>query len=271
MNILSFDVGIKNLAYCQFFIYEKKYEISQWGVINLVDTKKNCLEQKKNGKICNKNAKFFKKNKYYCKIHAKNKKYKIPSNELKPGAIKKLTSSQIKKKCKEFGIKYEKKILKKKILLLLEKYIDVNYLSFVNTVNAKDISIVSLGITIKQKFDALFNNIKLDHIIIENQISPIANRMKTIQGMIIQHFIEKNFTNIKQISAFNKLKEFLGEHQKTTYNQRKKLGIQSCSNIICNNQYFNKWDQFFLTHKKKDDLADSFLQGWWYLKNLNII
>ena len=60
-----------------------------------------------------------------------------------------------------------------------------------NTVNANKISIVSLGIKIKENFDKLFNDINLDHIIIENQISPIANRMKTIPGMIIQHFIEK--------------------------------------------------------------------------------
>ena len=271
MNILSFDVGIKNLAYCLLFVHNKKYEISQWGIINLADTKKTCKELKKNGKICNKNAKFFKKEKFYCKIHAKNKNYKIPSNNLKPGAIKKLTSSKIKELCKEFTIKHEKKILKKDLCLLLEKYIDANYLSFINTVNANKISIVSLGIRIKQNFDNLFNGIKLDHIIIENQISPIANRMKTIQGMIIQHFIEKKFYNIKQISASNKLKEFLGEHQKTTYNQRKKIGIETCSKIICTNKYFNKWDNFFLNHKKKDDLADCFLQGWWYLKTLNII
>ena len=106
MNILSFDVGIKNLAYCLLFIHDKKYEISQWGIINLVENKKICKAPKNNGKICNKNAKFFKKDKYYCKIHAKNKNYNIPSNDLKPGAIKKLTVSQLKKKCKEFGIKH---------------------------------------------------------------------------------------------------------------------------------------------------------------------
>ena len=251
MNILSFDVGIKNLAYCLIFVHEKKYEISQWGIVNLIETKKICEELKKNGKKCNKNAKFFKKQKYYCKIHAKNNDHKIPSNNLKPGAIKKLTSSQIKQLCKNFGIKHEKKILKKNLLILLEKYIDANYLSFINTVNANKISIVSLGIKIKENFDKLFNDINLDHIIIENQISPIANRMKTIQGMIIQHFIEKKFYNIKQISASNKLKEFLGEHQKTTYNQRKKIGIESCSKIICNDKYFNKWDKFFFNHKKK--------------------
>ena len=37
---------------------------------------------------------------------------------------------------------------------------------------------------------------------------PIANRMKTIQGMIAQYFIDKNVKLIKFISASNKLKNF---------------------------------------------------------------
>jgi hypothetical protein len=28
-----------------------------------------------------------------------------------------------------------------------------------------------------------------------------------------------------------------------------------------------KWIDFFHTHSKKDDLADCFLQGIWYIKN----
>ena len=29
----------------------------------------------------------------------------------------------------------------------------------------------------------------------------------------------------------------------------------------------NCWIEHFNTHKKKDDLADSFLQGLWFIKN----
>ena len=36
----------------------------------------------------------------------------------------------------------------------------------------------------KRIFDTLKNLDTLTHIIIENQISPIANRMKTIQGLV---------------------------------------------------------------------------------------
>jgi len=271
MNILSIDVGIKNLAFCLFFVHKKKYEINQWEVIDLSDSNKKCKEKKKNNDICNKNAKFFKNNKFYCKIHAKNKKYKIPKNKMKIPIVKRLIFNDLKKLSSELKIDFDKKIKKKELLSLVLKELEENYFSFFNSTNSNKINIVTLGIKIKEKFDNLLKDITLHHIIIENQISPIANRMKTLQGMIIQHFIENGYSNIKEISAANKLKEFLGEHQKTSYNERKKIGIENCKNIICTNDYFNKWDKFFLSHKKKDDLADCFLQGWWYLKNQQFI
>ena len=57
----------------------------------------------------------------------------------------------------------------------------------------------------------------IDLILIENQIGPLALRMKMLQGMITQYFIQNNITNIIFVNASNKLKEFLGN---------KKLRIQ---------------------------------------------
>ena len=50
---------------------------------------------------------------------------------------------------------------------------------------------------------------KIDRIIIENQIGPLALRMKMMQGMITQHFIENNLEKIELVNASNKLKDFL--------------------------------------------------------------
>ena len=49
----------------------------------------------------------------------------------------------------------------------------------------------------------------ITHVVIENQLSPIANRMKTIQGMLAQYFImiDENI-DIQFISSSNKLKQF---------------------------------------------------------------
>jgi DNA helicase TIP49 (TBP-interacting protein) len=42
-------------------------------------------------------------------------------------------------------------------------------------------------------------------------------------------------------------------------------GIAKCLEILTNDYRFNKELTYFTTHKKKDDLSDSFLQGLWYI------
>ena len=92
--------------------------------------------------------------------------------------------------------------------------------------------------------------------------------MNCIQGMISQYFIMKNMNNIKFISAANKLKPFIG-NKKTTYSERKKTGVEITQKLLLmkddnNIEMFNK-------HKKKDDLADCFLQGiWYFIENCNL-
>jgi len=127
-----------------------------------------------------------------------------------------------------------------------------------------------VGIIIKEKLDILDLS-DIDTILIENQISPIANRMNSIQGMLTQYFIMKNIRNIQYISATNKLKLFT--NAKTTYNERKKLCINITTNILekknCTN--YMHWLDKFNNNKKQDDLADCFLQGLWYLNSVNLI
>ena len=47
-------------------------------------------------------------------------------------------------------------------------------------------------------------------------------------------------------------------------------GVSYCSRILTKNEFLNQWITSLDT-KKKDDLADCFLQGLWYLKQKNII
>jgi len=152
----------------------------------------------------------------------------------------------------------------------------------------------NIGLNIKTKFNKLFETEgKIDYVIIEDQISPIATRMKTIQGMIVQYFIMSNVEvdHIEFISAANKLKDFgtsINHHQnnvelenpeksdksdktdkldKTKYSDRKKMGIAKCLEIITNDFRFNEHVNYFSKHKKKDDLSDSFLQGLWFISH----
>ena len=269
MKILSIDVGMKNLAYCLFNIHDDlEYNIEKWDVIDLCKEKIHmCGEKNKNGKSCKKKAKFFKNDKYYCKICAKNKKFKIPTPEFKKQKIKKLKFTPLKDfATNKLNMKYEKKIKKTELFDLVIENIDINYFNFIEKIQTKDFNLVTYGRNLKEEFEKLLNNITIDCVIVENQIGPLALRMKTLQGMIMQHFIEKGVPLVEEISASNKLKEFLG-NKKTTYAERKKAGISITKKIISETNTLHKWTELFTKHKKQDDLADSFLQGRWYLKN----
>ena len=127
-------------------------------------------------------------------------------------------------------------------------------------------NLVSYGRSMKDLFNEELKDINIDIVCIENQIGPLALRMKTLQGMIMQHFIEKNIPLVEEVSATNKLKEFL-DLKKTTYSQRKKISVEETKKLLSKNNHLHKWINIFSNHKKKDDLADCFLQGRWYLKN----
>ena len=268
MKILSIDVGMKNLAYCLFNIQDNlEYNIENWDVIDLCkETIHMCGEKNKNCKPCKKKAKFFKNDKYYCKICARDKKYKIPLPTYKKQKIKKLKINPLKELATKLDIEYNKKTKKAELFDKVIEHIDKNYFCFIEKIQTKDFNLVTYGRNLKEEFEKLFENIVIDCVIVENQIGPLALRMKTLQGMIMQHFIEKGVPLVEEISASNKLKEFLG-NKKTTYSERKKAGITITKKIISENNSLHKWTELFTKHKKQDDLADSFLQGRWYLKN----
>lgn len=135
-------------------------------------------------------------------------------------------------------------------------------------------NLVSLGKNMKDIFDKLLIDVSgIEIVLIENQISPIANRMKTLQGMIMQYFIMHDLDKIEMISSQNKLKVFdyyvkkIKETQGNSYSVRKKLGIGLTEYILELNKDWGRYKYLFIG-KKKDDLADSFLQGLYYIKRI---
>ncbi len=86
MRILSIDVGMKHLAFCVFVIQNtERFIVEKWDIVNLCtnnQTNKKCMGTTKKDKICDRIPKFYKNNEFYCKIHAKNKDFKIPPKTL---------------------------------------------------------------------------------------------------------------------------------------------------------------------------------------------
>jgi hypothetical protein len=121
------------------------------------------------------------------------------------------------------------------------------------TTNASKANIIDIG---KKLFEALRElTYTFTEAIIENQIGPNAIRMKGLQGMITMFFISKG-VNVTYWNAANKLKQFTKE--KMTYSERKKLSIHITRQLV--EKSFNTNLEYFNSHKKKDDLADCFLQ-----------
>jgi len=279
MKILSFDVGIKNLAYCYLEYSNSVIDVIEWDIINICREKHwICKCKKKNKDICNKQAKYFKNNNYYCKVHAKKSDFLIPTEEIlkvrKKIHRKKISEKFMREFISDNGIILDAtpKTLKKKykkdaLISIIEKYIENNYLNYIEKINTNTLNMIDCGKLLKMHLDKHFGDKEIDKIIIENQIGPLALRMKMLQGMITQHFIEQEKINIEFINASNKLKDFL-KKKKTTYSERKKLGIEVTQNFINDNEKMHKWKEIFIKHSKKDDLADSFLQALWYIKNV---
>ena len=152
-------------------------------------------------------------------------------------------------------------------------------------VKCNDYDLIQLGQQIKVQGQEIFPG-DLSLVLIENQISPIANRMKTIQGMLAQYFImDYENIDIKFISSQNKLKYFYKRIDATSstsnttdttdignttdtgnrYKDNKKNGIKYCKELL--GRYKQNIWMSVLETPKKDDLADAFLQGVWYIEN----
>lgn len=269
MYIISIDVGIKNLAYCLIYINENKVcEIIQWDILNLVSLQPTTCQAviKKTSELCGKSAKFTKNNCYFCKTHAKTQPYIMPTTDLNYTMLKREKLSNLKALADKHGIDYNTPITKTSLLSTIKEYLDEKLFSYVKNTKCDKVDLITLGKNILPLMEPIVNGFPIDVVLIENQISPLANRMKTLQGMITQYFIMKDISNIHFISSLNKLKRFIKSKKRRTYKERKKLGIQVTNDILNCNNVLENWKQYFESNKKKDDLADSFLQGVWYIQ-----
>ena len=351
MRIISFDVGMKNLAYCLFHIPDSlatssnggptpvttlihNIKIERWDVIDLrfeptspesaaltteviSAPKRTCINDSKLAKWMYLPQSTGTPPALYCVKCSDKSKYKVPSREILP--FKRKPELIMKKKLDELmdikaslstssqsdtpaqNIKLRKADLIKEITTTLsrdylEPFDENKYTAYITTgvtstitkpkklnyTYAHDLDLITYGRNLTKHLDVILypsnsNNTPIDMMIIENQISTLASRMKTLQGMITQYFIMKQVQQIEFISASCKLKLFTdsaididGDElivDASTYADRKKSGIAVCRSLgeisRKHNSDYAKWMPVFETHKKKDDLADCFLQGLW--------
>ncbi len=308
-TVISFDIGIKNLAYCIFVVGEKT-SVLKWNIVNLIQTdnsakqaQSNCTCMKAGKKkapetVCGKKGAYTDSTgaSVYCTVHAKNQGTCngkiIPCKEMSMSTIKSLKLDDLKTFCKTHFIAFADSDKKPDICAKAEAAIKERTLVPIKVVkqNANHVHLVEIGKQIRTQMDEVLKvqrtdgfegpleGIKVDIVILENQISPIAGRMNTIQGMLAQYFIMKPdislVPKIEFISSSGKLKDYKGSkvsEEKTTYKDHKRDGIAFCRDFMTKNEGLRTCQQVLETSNKKDDLADCFLQGIYYLKREKLI
>jgi hypothetical protein len=287
MKVLSWDVGIINLAYCMIEYIENDWKIIDWGIINLTNRQKyKCIN-------CGKNASCYtnldNNEIYYCKKHLP-KDLNPPEFEHvfieKNDAICswQTEKSKCKSKCKYMCTdnEYKNNYYCRSHAKTIYKRIENRYsIKNIKKKSVGSLPIENLKLKLINILDTHKNFLQVDIVLIENQPSMKNPKMKAISSTIFDYFmirglVDKDITNsiiniVKFMSPSNKLKladegdtkklvKLKGNDAKT-YKLTKSLGIKYCSEMI---KPYDKWVNLFNSYKKKDDLADSFLQGMYY-------
>jgi hypothetical protein len=274
-----------------------------WDVVNLVPAVEStaplctCLKAMTKA-ICGKKATYTHGDANYCLVHSKNSGKLLPSKETSPPYIKKLKLDELLVFYEKHGIAVPAAAKKPVLIETAIQHFERRCLVPIvkpKTSNANQVHLVDIGKRIKIEFDERLKTLlpQITHVILENQISPIAGRMNTIQGMLSQYFIMRNETiHIEFISSIGKLKGLSMQTQsdkapseqstpleplttvpfdKTIYKEHKSDGIFFCKQFLENNPQLMSHKQIIEASHKKDDLADSFLQGIYYMKRGNLI
>jgi len=298
MKLISFDIGIKNMAYCIFVVdpSQSTIVIDDWGIINLMnDTnstsaksttppKCTCHSKPPNKKTptkpCTRKATFEKNGMFYCSAHAETSEWILPFDQWKKRKQMSKEDLILLGQSHSAFSTTSPKSTKKECLAYLEEWFLAKLLVPIQKKKEKtagSMDLITLGRNMTKSLDKMEKAKNSTHVIMENQISTIASRMKTIQGMLAQYYImDPTQPHIEFISSANKLKHLVTAKptpEKNTYKQHKLDSIEFCKRFLEINRFAKEGESWIsqLNTSKKDDLADCFLQGIWYLKQQKLI
>lgn len=254
MKLVSFDVGLRNLAFC---ILEgtnrSNLKITHWDLIDVMA--ESAGHENPKCHKCKKPANWVKQETYSCGRHK-------GSDELKC-----LTKTELNKRpvdgmralCRAAGIFGT---TKKELVDRYYDYLKSNV--WIKCVKStKSVSVVDLATPIAQCLEArkkLWEN--ADLIAFEQQPD---KRMLCVQAMMHMWFVCAGY-KCKGVSATHKLTNIVTVQDATkTYKGRKSTGIVHAQQLVP-----TVWKDYMMKHPKKDDLADCFLQGLWVLENTRL-
>jgi hypothetical protein len=221
----------------------------------------------------------------FCEKHAKMTEYIIPTKQHTITFLKKQKLGELQIIAQTHKIPDTNLTDKRQVLLeKIQKYYERMCLMTINTPKkrADEYSLIYIGQRIKKLFDEIPSMNGVTHVLIENQISIVASRMSIIQGLLTQYFIMRHeelsgSLHLEFISSKNKLKLFTDKQiTNTSTSASQKYKQHKEDSIIYTKQLLEKYTNLHhwlpvLNTSKKDDLADCFLQGMWYINEKGII
>jgi hypothetical protein len=304
MKIISFDVGIKNLAYC---ICDENMTIIKWDIIDLLNVDNKCS-------FCDKNADLLFYKYKMCKDH----KGKV--NEVKEPCIE-LTDKKNTSECVSCGKAAKCKLGNSFLCNVHRKSFETkNYKVKETNVSCDKISTAQFKYNLVSAIDKLPELLDVDVVLIENQPSFKNPKMKAIADTLQDYYLIRGvfdlkrfkFEDIHLIAPSMKLKlapipemkldekkdelkidlkdekkkgkkkgkedvkvEEVVENAdvkvaegpvKMSYKQGKEFAIKKCASLLD-----EAHKTYLLTHKKKDDLCDCYLQAYHYLTKIKKI
>jgi hypothetical protein len=252
MKLVSFDVGLRNLAVCVLEGTSRTdMVISHWDVIDVVGeknghTRTSCFK-------CSKPAMWSQAGTgtQACSRHR-------PKNlTLTKTALGKKTISELQ----EMATGYTGKPTKKDLVVHISTaMLASGWTKFKGNARAAGGGVLDLVGDIVGSLDRRAEWWQgADLVIFENQLD---RRMFAVQAMLHMYFACRGFRT-KGVSAIHKLDNVTCATDATgTYRGRKKTGIVHCE-LLCPPANL----AFFRSHKKRDDLSDSCLQAIWVMEH----
>ena len=277
---LGWDIGIKHLAYCLMEYKNKKINIIDWGIIDLLsdhDPTKYCSQLTGIGTICGCKAThiLLTDKTYICSRHCKS----MDKNLIEPLPSKIICCHE---KCKSVAT-FHDHVNKKHYCGKHNKDIPLENLDKITQTTASKMPLYTLAKKLYRKLDKLPQLLTAKYICLENQPSTKNPTMKSLQMILYSYFVMKVndgklvIRDIIMMSAKNKLKLYKNEYgplpseianHKNRYQKNKKSAVYITSKYL-EHEHEEKWQNFYENNKsKKDDLADAYLMCKFYVHRI---
>lgn len=254
MKVVSFDIGLRNLAYCVLEGTSRKdVRIIDWNIIDVLGENAGvgaarCFK-------CTAAARYehASEGTFACSRHTPKKKQAVTK-----ASLNKKSPMELQGEIDKLGIQTDKT---KKADLVTLLYNHARQNTWKKCVaSASSGSVLDQAPAIIKCLAARSESWKNATVIaIENQPE---RRMYAVQAMVHMYFSTLGL-KCEGVSATHKLSNIVTiDDSVTTYRGRKKTGITHAYALVPQENQAH-----FAKHPKKDDLADSFLQGLWVMEH----